>query len=202
MEDYQNDGWYGYAPQIQNGTPFGTTSGQIEILTNFFAQTQGLTTGQSVPNAMLPTYGRYYPAVPSYIPAVRGWNDPLAAKYPLTMLTSHSRYRYHSAYWYNPMLNGEVYQHGIWISGVDALARGITSGDLVNVSNDWGTVMGVKAYISNRISPGVVMFHYAAPFKESAPNVDAGGSANSLTGEDISPVTSPRAVVLVEVQPA
>ena len=206
MEDSQTDGWYGFSDQIQNGKSFGTNSGKIEILTDFFTQTQGLTTGQSVPNTMLPTYGRYHPAVPSYIPQVRGWYDGLNSQYPLQMLTSHSRYRYHSAFWYNPMLTGEVYQHGLWISGVDAIARKINTGDMLKVFNDWGAVINVKAYVTNRISPGVVLLRYGTPFEQAAPGVDTGGCANSLTGEDdtgnnaVSPISTARCATLVEVQ--
>ena len=142
----------------------------------------------------------------AYIPQVRGWYDGLNSQYPLQMLTSHSRYRYHSAFWYNPMLTGEVYQHGLWISGVDAIARKINTGDMLKVFNDWGAVINVKAYVTNRISPGVVLLRYGTPFEQAAPGVDTGGCANSLTGEDdtgnnaVSPISTARCATLVEVQ--
>ena len=84
-------------------------------------------------------------------------NNPLAKKYPLNFLSTHTRYRTHSQYcdlaWMNEVTSdGEGF---LEINPADAKARGIADGDVVRVFNDRGE-MKVKARLTEAIKPGVV----------------------------------------------
>jgi anaerobic dimethyl sulfoxide reductase subunit A len=209
LSDWNTVPWVGLQPST---FPIKTSTGKINILIDFFNTTSyPAADGQAVIDA-LPSYGRNYPAVPGYIQQVRGWYDSLTTKYPLVLLSTHSRYRDHSAFFNNPMLRPEVYQHHVWISATDAIARGISDGDNVTVVNDKGTIV-LPAYVTARISPGVTIIRHGGWFKAAAPNVDIGGCPNSLMGEGeytngvvndptISPVTPGKATTLVQVQDA
>lgn len=161
----------------------------------------------------MPTYGRNWDHVPSYIQQVRGFYDPLVSKYTMTMMTPHSRYRYHSGFWASQMLRPEVYQHHLWINAADAMRRGINDGDTVEVFNDKGKTL-IPAFVTNRVSPGVVMCRLGGWFEQPTPgvNLDISGCPNSLAGEPdyannvvedptISAVNAAKATTVVEVQP-
>ncbi len=67
-------------------------------------------------------------------------SNPLAKKYPLTFLSTHTKFRTHSQYcnlaWLNEMTaNGEGF---LEINPKDAQARGIAEGEVVRVFNDRG----------------------------------------------------------------
>lgn len=83
--------------------------------------------------------------------------NPLYKKYPLTFLSTHTRFRTHSQYVNLPWLkelnnNGEGF---LEINPVDARARGIHDRDVVRVFNDRGQ-MKVRARLTEGIKPGVV----------------------------------------------
>jgi molybdopterin-containing oxidoreductase family molybdopterin binding subunit len=83
--------------------------------------------------------------------------NPLFKKYPLTFLSTHTRFRTHSQFVNLPWLkelnnNGEGF---LEINPSDAKPRGIGDGDVVKVFNDRG-FMKVKARLTEGIKPGVV----------------------------------------------
>jgi molybdopterin-containing oxidoreductase family molybdopterin binding subunit len=83
--------------------------------------------------------------------------NPLAKKYPLTFLSTHTRFRTHSQYcnlgWMNEITaDGEGF---LEVNPDDARARGIADGDVVRVFNDRGS-MKVYARLTEAIKPGVV----------------------------------------------
>ena len=83
--------------------------------------------------------------------------NPLFKKYPLTFLSTHTRFRTHSQYVNLPWLK-EVNNGGdgfLEINPTDAKPRGIREGDVVEVFNDRGT-MKVRARLTEGIKPGVV----------------------------------------------
>jgi anaerobic dimethyl sulfoxide reductase subunit A len=84
-------------------------------------------------------------------------SNPLAKKYPLTFLSTHTRYRTHSQYcdlaWMNEITSDG--QGFLEINPKDADARGIADGDTVRVFNDRGE-MKVVAKLTQAIKPGVV----------------------------------------------
>jgi len=200
MESFRTDGWVGFADQIQGGKPFGTKTGKIEVTNDWLKATNAVLNGEAAPYTPFPTYGRYFPAFPSYMPPARGFHDPLTTKYPLMMLSSHTRYRNHSAFFMNPMLRGEVYTHELWLSATDAIARGISDGDTVRVYNDLGSMI-MTAYVTKRTSPGVVLSRLGGWFRPDSTNrTDWGGCYNSLAGDLVSPVLEAKGSTIVEVE--
>jgi anaerobic selenocysteine-containing dehydrogenase len=68
----------------------------------------------------------------------------------------------------------------VWIHPVDAAARGIKNGDIVNVYNERGGVLG-GAYITERITPGVVYQDHGARYDPViAGKLDRGGANNTI----------------------
>jgi molybdopterin-containing oxidoreductase family molybdopterin binding subunit len=84
-------------------------------------------------------------------------SNPLFARYPLTFLSTHTRFRTHSQFVNLPWLK-EINNGGegfLEINPVDAKTRKISDGDVVKVFNDRG-FMKVKARLTEGIKPGVV----------------------------------------------
>jgi anaerobic selenocysteine-containing dehydrogenase len=83
--------------------------------------------------------------------------NPLYKKYPLTFLSTHTRFRTHSQFvnlpWLKELNNGG--EGFLEINPADAKPRGIKAGDVVKVFNDRGH-MKVKARLTEGIKPGVV----------------------------------------------
>jgi anaerobic selenocysteine-containing dehydrogenase len=96
-------------------------------------------------------------------------------KYPLLLATSHSRFKWHSRYtseawtwettpsWYVKAKNGNWYW-SLWINPIDAEARGITEGDVVNIFNDRGEILA-GAHVTERARPGMVRCTFGAPYR-------------------------------------
>ena len=84
-------------------------------------------------------------------------SNPLFQKYPLTFLSTHTRFRTHSQYCDLPWLN-EITRSGegfLEINPLDAAPRGISDGDVVKIFNDRG-YLKVHARLTESIKPGVV----------------------------------------------
>lgn len=94
--------------------------------------------------------------LPYFKPPGEAWRDnPLFTKYPLVFIQEHARYRTHTQ-WYNvPLLRELDPEPLVKISRQDAEARGIKSGDIVEVFNDRGKAV-VKAEVNDAISTGVI----------------------------------------------
>jgi len=83
--------------------------------------------------------------------------NALAKKYPLTFLSTHTKFRTHSQYCDLPWLN-EITADGqgfLEINPAEAKSRGIAEGQIVRVFNDRGE-MKVYAKLTEAIKPGVV----------------------------------------------
>ena len=80
----------------------------------------------------------------------------------------------------------EIEPHSVWINSVDADARGIQDGDLVDVFNDRGRIR-IPVKVTERIMPGVVNVSQGAWYQPDENGVDIGGCANVLTNDDHSP---------------
>lgn len=117
--------------------PFLTPSGKIEIYSQRLAD---------MDNPRIPP-------IPKYIDAWESRTDPLVAKYPLQLLTTHFKRRAHSQFDDVPWLR-ELMPQAITINSDDAEARSIVDGDMVRVFNDRGQVI-VPAIVTETIMPGV-----------------------------------------------
>ena len=123
-----------YVPYYQQHFP--TPSGRIEFYV------EGL-----VPyNMPLPLYKEPYEASPT---------NPLYVKYPLVMITSHTKFRTHTQWDNLPWLREILPKSFLEISPGDAQTRGISDGDSVTVFNDRGQIQ-LMARITDGIRPGVV----------------------------------------------
>jgi len=166
--------------------PFPSLSGKIEIYCEHIAEMN---------NPVIPP-------IPKYISHWENYDDPLAARYPLQLLTTHYKTRVHSI-WHNVPWMREIEPHSVWLNTVDAEARGIKDGDLVDVYNDRGRIR-IPAQVTERIMPGVVNVSQGAWYEPDEEGVDHGGCANVLTNDEQSPggaVPMNTALVQVELAP-
>ncbi len=174
-----------FKPQIEDleNNPFPSLSGKIEIYCEHIAE---------MDNPLIPP-------IPKYISHPENYDDPLAARYPLQLLTTHYKTRAHST-WYNVPWLREIEPHSVWLNATDAEARGIKDGDLVDVYNDRGRIR-IPAKVTERIMPGVVNVSQGAWYDPDEEGVDRGGCANVLTNDEQSPVGSvPMNTALVEAE--
>jgi len=174
-----------FAKEIRDPSqhPFPTPSGKIEIYSQQIAELGN-------PNL---------PPIPKYLETWEGLKDPLTSKYPLQLITTHTKRRAHSQFETLPWLR-ELEDHAISIARVDAEARGIAMGDLVRVFNDRGQ-MTIPARVTERIMPGVVDVPQGAWYAPNESGLDTGGCANVLTKDEPSPAGAlPSNTALVEVE--
>ncbi len=143
--------------------PFPTPSGKIEIFSQRVADLNKTDT----------------PPIPKYMPTPEDRHDSLFEKYPLQLLTPHPKNRVHSELYMVPWLR-EVEEHRAWINPVDAEPRGIKDGDEIYVFNDRGKV-AIKAWLTERIIPGVVCIFEGAWYNPDKDGIDRGACANTLT---------------------
>jgi len=168
-----------YAEQF----PFGlqTPSGKIEFLPE--------TLKRSDPNNPdRPVLNRYIPA----------WEGPhsgeLARKYPLQMISTHSRYSFHTnsdgkngfvndIEDHRALINGHYY----WLlrmSPEDAMKRNIGHRELVKVFNDRGAVICAADVAGTMVNGVVKSFESSAEYEPAIINgeqVELGGCVNVLT---------------------
>jgi anaerobic dimethyl sulfoxide reductase subunit A len=176
-----------FEQQIENNVhkPFSTPTGKIEIYSQQLAD---------LDNPLLP-------AIPKYIEPWENRNDPLAVRFPLQLISTHSRRRANNQFENIPWLR-ELDNHAIWINPKDAEAREILNGDMVRVFNDRGELL-ITARVTERIMPGVVDIPYGAWYDPDENGIDKGGSPNILTSEKYSPGGAfPYNTCLVEVNKA
>ena len=143
--------------------PFPTPSGKIEIFSQRVADLNKPDT----------------PPIPKYLPTPEDRSDPLIEKFPLQLLTPHPKNRVHSELFMVPWLR-EVEEHRAWLNPVDADHRGIKDGDEILVFNDRGKV-AIKAWVTERIIPGVICIFEGAWYNPDKDGVDRGACANTLT---------------------
>lgn len=85
-------------------------------------------------------------------------DSELASKYPLQFAQTHSRFHCHSQFmesaWMREIDGGPQLE----MAPEDASARGISTGDVVEVYNDRGTIK-VTAKVNNSMRPGITRLH-------------------------------------------
>jgi len=137
------------------------------------------------------------PPLNRYIPAWEGLHSlERAQRFPLQLITSHSRYSFHTHADGKGSFANNVADHRVLVDGhyywlarinpADAAPRGITHHCLVKVFNDRGAVI-CAADVSPLIAPGVVKsFESSAVYltrEVKGQRVEIGGCMNTLTPE-------------------
>jgi trimethylamine-N-oxide reductase (cytochrome c) len=135
------------------------------------------------------------PPIVKYAPAWEGPADAeLYARYPLQLISPHSRFSYHTMSDGKDSSVNDIREHRVLVDGYyywvirlnhrDALARGIRENDLVAVYNDRGTVI-CAAHLTERLPQGVVHAYESSacyePLGEPGLSADRGGCINQLT---------------------
>lgn len=108
------------------------------------------------------------PAHPTWLPPAEYLGSPLAAKYPLHLVTIQPPDRLHAQLDPGPiaMANKVAGREKLRVNPIDAAARGLRTRDVVRVFNDRGACLaGVE--IDARVMPGVLMMATGAWFDPS-----------------------------------
>ncbi|PIE08829.1 MAG: molybdopterin oxidoreductase [Rhodobacterales bacterium] len=165
-----------FRKQIEEGAPFNTASGKIEIFSGQLAQITDWTKTQ---------YGYHIPAIPKWIEPWESLNHPLTEKFPFHMVSPHPRWRTHSIFNNIPWLR-ETFSQETTMNASDARKLGIKTGDIVECWNDRGRVV-TPVYVTERCMPGVVVLHEGAWMDLDEDGVDRAGNPDFLTNDNPSP---------------
>lgn len=135
------------------------------------------------------------PLIAKYRPAFEGPDVKMFAdKYPLQLMTPHSRYSFHSQGDGKDSYLNNIAAHRVSIDGyhylvlrinpTDAATYGISTNDLVKVYNDRGAVI-CAAYVTERLPTGIIQGHESSavydPMGKPGESVDRGGCLNLLS---------------------
>ena len=104
-------------------------------------------------------YQKMGESLPIFIPAFS--HLPMAdQEYPLAIVTPHSKWRVHSTHSNNPLLLNLNRKPVVEMNPADALLRGITEGDEVEIFNNNGAYR-LWALVTEAIKPGVICVDHA-----------------------------------------
>lgn len=166
-----------FREQIENGKPFQTPTGKIEIFATQLANIQDWTKTQ---------YGYPIPYIPKWIQPREDWLGGAKTKeYPFHLISPHPRQRTHSIF-NNISWLKEAFAQEVTINASDARRLGVVMGDIVEVWNDRGSVV-VPVYVTERIMPGVMALHEGAWMDRDENGVDRAGNPDFLTADMPSP---------------
>jgi len=141
-----------------NKTGIATPSGKFEI---FSKRLYNLSHRWTFPTEFNDGKDKITP-LPEHYTAWETYGDSTQKDYPFQVLGFHYKQRTHSSY-YNCSWNREANPHEAWINTMDAKAKGIVSGDKVEIYNERGRVY-VPAKVTSRVMPGVILLPQGAWF--------------------------------------
>jgi anaerobic selenocysteine-containing dehydrogenase len=134
------------------------------------------------------------PPIVKYQPSWEGPHSESYQRFPLQMISPHSRFSYHTMSDGKDSTINDIRDHRVLVNGYyywvmrintqDAAERGIKMHDLVCAYNDRGAVV-CAAHVTERLPPGVVHAYGSSavydPLGEPGYSVDRGGCVNQLT---------------------
>lgn len=148
-----------------------------------------------IPNSLKKVDDPERPPLNRYTPSWEGnRTTELKDRFPLQLLSAHSRYSFHTLGDGKKSAINEIRDHRVKINGhyywvirinaQDAADRNIQSNDIVRLYNDRGSVLGA-AFVTERLRPGVVhSYESSAEYEavgEPGKSSDRGGCVNLLT---------------------
>lgn len=101
-----------------------------------------------------PIYQKMGETLPTFVPAFSHMTDEENA-YPFSIVTPHSKWRVHSTHCNNNVLRNLNRKPVVEIHPIDAAARGINDGDVVEIHNNYGSYK-LWALLTETIKPGVL----------------------------------------------
>ncbi|MFV0382705.1 molybdopterin-dependent oxidoreductase [Paracoccus sp. (in: a-proteobacteria)] len=165
-----------FRQQVEQGVPFQTASGKIEIFSGQLAQITDWTRTQ---------YGYPIPAIPKWIEPWESLNSDKTEQFPFHVISPHPRWRTHSIFNNIPWLR-ETFSQELTMNASDAKGLGIGMGDTVEVFNDRGSCI-VPVYVTERCMPGVAVLHEGAWMDLDENGKDRSGNPDFLTLDEPSP---------------
>ena len=121
-------------------------------------------------------------ALPAYKEPLESNRQPLARKYPLSLIQVHSKFHVHSSFLKSAWLHELDPEPVLEMNPADASKRHIEDDSLVEMFNDRGRVR-LKARLNPGVQPGVLNLAHGwwpSHFQE--------GDLNAVTNDDINPV--------------
>jgi anaerobic dimethyl sulfoxide reductase subunit A len=165
-----------FRDQIEQGKPFATPTGKIEILSSELANVSDWTRTR---------YGYHIPSIPKWVEPWESLNSPKTAQFPFHLISPHPRWRTHSIF-NNCAWLRETYEQEVTVNASDAKRLGIKTGDTVELWNDRGKVV-VPVYVTERCMPGVLVLHEGVWLDLDDGGVDRAGNPDMLTLDEPSP---------------
>lgn len=187
FSDFQKAGFYKFPDPVQKPTVLQFASFNQDPVKNPLKTKSGLV---ELYSDMLATmFGADSPyALAKYVTPTEGSSNPLAATYPLIMLTPHPKNARHSQ-WQNigwVRTNDQMFRNGYrtaYVNTVDANQRSIKDGDVVRVFNQRSSTI-CTATVTERAMPGTVYIWEGAWFQPQTPGdpttADIGGNIEAL----------------------
>ena len=165
----------------RGGSPFDTPTGKIEFSSNYIKShdmTESRWRGQIDP---MPVWSPSYVEGDIGSASNDGFYNPKVKDYPLSLVSPVSIYRQHSSNDNNPFMREDCYRHAVWMSGIDAQARGICDGDTCRVYSDRGEAQ-LTAYVTNRMTPGTAAVHHGAWYQTDGTPAEMNKYGQDLRG--------------------
>ncbi|QIZ76302.1 molybdopterin-dependent oxidoreductase [Ferrimonas lipolytica] len=175
--------WHvGYWDYVQYGTePLNTPTGKIDIYSH---DLQEYSEKSEIPEYWPKNSGGYINATPKFMIGPESYLDSSETldEFPLQLCGYHTKAQVHTQYqstWVKEAMNPAA-----WVNPIDAAARSIVSGDMIEIESPRGKTQ-VEAKVTPRVMQGVVALGQGLKFNPEG-GVCKGGSSNTLTSHDYS----------------